>query len=797
MPQPDLPETAGCLPRLFAPLLLLALLALLPPLVLSVSATPSLAASALKMPSMDQGDSQDSTWTLNSERMFSLAGGDIMEAQGNVELRMGNDILVADFARYYTKTNWIYLSGNVKVRMGGDELTAASAEFNLSSRTGWLTDGQIFLAGPHLYMAGERITKFFGDVYDFKNATITACDGDSPAWSFAADSAVVELDGYAQLWGTSFRVKNAPVVYSPFMIVPAKTERQTGFLVPEWGHDGELGEFFNLPFFWAIDSSRDLTINEYYMSKQGWMHGLTYRSRGSEDEKLWLRFDWMRGRNSITEDGQGGRTGDNLVRTNEERWWLRGMYDWRMPGDPLVRMRADLDLVSDQDFLREFQDGMSGFDFSREELFGEFSRDLRERDLDRVSTVMLFREWQRASLYLSGAYEQNPALGHGNLSRNRDDNVQTMPSFDAFLHKGRIFADFPLEIEASAQAAYKYRREGTRGARYDLVPRVSLPLHSQYGSIIASAALRSTWYNTEYKGENPTGNRSVSGDSDRMHAEFDIQGSTEFSRNYALAPTANLLKAGDSQWSAIRHSIVPRVTYSNRNYDDQSTNPYYDEYDQLSSRNELVYSIENTLTRKRERMLTRKNAAGEDENYVESDYRRILRLRLEQAYDIHESNRDYDLSAYPRRPFRDIMAEAEFYWDEGLSFTSRSYWSPNTGQVTKHSHGISLSRPEFGSISTGLTFLNKVDDYFLRRRDETTMLTVRGDLDLYGPFSAIFYYNWSVKGPAETEKGLQIIYDHQCFQLLGQLEIDRDDETGKSDTSVRFMFKLTGLGLGM
>ncbi|MDR1125713.1 MAG: LPS assembly protein LptD [Deltaproteobacteria bacterium] len=732
--------------------------------------------SAASNLTMSDEDDRDRIWTLNAESMVSLAGGDIMEAHGNVDLRMGDDYLKADFARYYTKTNWIYLSGNVEMNMGGDSLTAASAEFNLNSRTGWLTDGVIFISSSHTYFAGDYIIKHWGDIYTFRNAKVTACDGDAPAWSFTADSAVVELDGYAQLWGTSFQVVDTPIVYSPYLVLPAKKDRQTGFLMPEYGHSSEHGYFYNQPFFWAIDSSRDLTLNEYYMSRHGFMHGATYRSRGSEDEKLWLRFDWMDDRQRVTDLSDGEYSSDAYVRKNSQRWWLRGMYDWRLP-DPNWRLRADLDFVSDQDYLREFTQGFSGFEATRTNLFEQFARDLQENDRNRQSGLLLFRDWQRGSVYMGAAYEQNPKYGNGNQLRSLDTTVQTLPQFGAFLHKGRIFENFPLEAQASADGAYKYRREGTKGMRFDVFPRLSLPMHSDYGSVIVSAGLSSTWYeNTEQNHSGTGANERVKENANRLMSDVDVQASTDFSRVYDLDVSGSeLSEAGDSRWVAVRHNITPRLSYRNVSAEDQRGNPYYDETDRASNLNQLVYSIENSFTRKQEKLLARTTPEGEEEFFTTVDYLKVFSLRLEQAYDIRESRRDYNLDDHDRRPFRDIMAEATFNYDRYLSFTTRTYWITESGSLDRHDHGVSLNIPEWGRLSTAMSFRGARRDYFVQRNKPISLVRFNGEFELFGPFSATFFYDWNIKGPGKEDKGLLITYNHECFKLIGDFSKDGDD----------------------
>ena len=153
-------------------------------------------------------DTKEASWNLEADKLVTLSDNTIVEAQGGVVLQRGNDILKADFARYYSATNWVYLKGNVFVRMGKDDIHSDEAEFDLHSKTGWLTNGHVFMEGPHIYFSGSRIIKHWGDRYTFNKAKVTTCDGTSPAWSMNAEQAVVEIDGYAQLFHSTFDVKN-------------------------------------------------------------------------------------------------------------------------------------------------------------------------------------------------------------------------------------------------------------------------------------------------------------------------------------------------------------------------------------------------------------------------------------------------------------------------------------------------------------------------------------------------------------------------------------------------------------
>lgn len=79
-------------------------------------------------------DQETVEWQLSAQKVSSLNDAEVIEAEGDVVLKQGNDYLKADFARYYVATNWVYLSGNVKIFMNNDRLTAETAEFDLGKK---------------------------------------------------------------------------------------------------------------------------------------------------------------------------------------------------------------------------------------------------------------------------------------------------------------------------------------------------------------------------------------------------------------------------------------------------------------------------------------------------------------------------------------------------------------------------------------------------------------------------------------------------------------------------------------
>ena len=754
------------------------------------------AEDVLTMPSED---AEQVSWNLQADQLTTLSDNTIVEAEGGVVLQRGNDILKADFARYYASTNWVYLKGNVFVRMGKDDINADEAEFDLHSKTGWLTNGHVFMEGPHIYFSGSRIVKHWGDRYTFNKAKVTTCDGPKPAWSMNAEQAVVEIDGYAQLFHSTFDVKDTGIFYSPFMVLPAKTTRQSGLLPPDYGFSDKRGFYYTQPYFWAIDESHDMTFYAGWMEKVGPLFSAEYRANEFTGQKA---ATGIYDKERVSIPGMS-RVDENLntVRTNHDRYWLRGMADGFL-GASLWQYRSNIDYVSDQDFLREFNQGPTGFTRSRDSLFRMFGRDLQEDDQNRVSALLLSRDWQRVGIVASARYEQDPALGHGNLrSRNEDELVQRLPQLDLFLYKGRIVPQFPLEIETQFESGYMYRAEGTTGWRSEIYPRLSFPLDLKYGSLIGTVGLRQTYYDTDRKDhtslramymDNSASPRQT-GES-RSLVDMDIQGYTQASRIWRLEDESSLEltpdNAGKRLWTAVRHEIQPRIRYSRTPHVDQEKNPFYIAEDRILPTNELTYSITNIITRKGA-VVSVTGEGDKQQAQRTTMYQELVRWRLESGYDFEEAERERYRDEYGRRPFMDVLSDLEVYPWPWFGYRGKTYVSVYDGEVTRHDHDINLRYGNKISWLTGLSFRDKYYDYRRKFQYENwNNVQLSSNLRLlHNDLTVNLTPEWSVRiddyrdmreggSMGKTyDQSIDLAYTAQCYRIVGRYRYDGYDKS--------------------
>lgn len=709
-------------------------------------------------------------WSIAADSLSAQHDAEITEATGNVTLTQGDNFLKADFARYYQSTGWVFLKGNVEALWQGDRLSARQAEFDLRNMVGWLKDGTVFVAGPHLYFRGEHIEKLAGDSYAFENAEVTACDESPPAWSIRMDQGEITLDGYAVLHGSSLTVLDQAVAYTPLLALPAKVTRQSGLLPPEYGFSSRLGAYYNQPYYQVLDERSDFTFFETAMSKRGLLHGAEYRQVPDLGSRGLWRFDWMNDSTVAESEADEDRSfrGDGLSRGNRVRWWWRSKYDGRL-ADPRWKLKLDLDWVSDQNYLREFKSGRQGFDKSREEFLDRFKRDLDERDaLLRTSTALLHRDFESFTLAGRSDWTENLAHRGGNRRVGDDPAMQRLPGLNAYVFKDRLLSG-PLEWSLDSGLANFWSMAGDKGGRFDLRPRVSLPLAGELGGLVATVGVRESLYAVETWGASNATRVDHDGDgASRTLPEFHAAAFSGSSRVFDLGaelPEATAENAGQSRWTRLKHAVQPRLDYGWIPYVRQSDKPQFDEIDRILPRNELTYSLTNLLDRRKETVTLVPDGENSTLPRLTGDYLEFFRLRLEQGYDIREATRNTGREAYPRRPFSDVLAETIVSPAKYLSLIQRTHYSPYLNTITEHEHLLRSELPDWGAGLFGLDFLDSVDEYKRQARARMRILRLGMDLYVSRRWSGGFEYRSDMVTDTDLEKTLKLIYHHQCFTL--------------------------------
>ncbi len=126
------------------------------------------------------------------------------------------------------------------------------------------------------------------DIYVSKNTSImnkgvfTVCkkeDNKCPPWSLRAKKIRHEKAKKTIYYEHAIlKLYDFPIFYFPRFFHPDPTvKRQSGFLAPIFSTSSAMGNGFGLPYFWAIDKDKDITLTQKYYSKENMLFLNEYR----------------------------------------------------------------------------------------------------------------------------------------------------------------------------------------------------------------------------------------------------------------------------------------------------------------------------------------------------------------------------------------------------------------------------------------------------------------------------------------------------------------------------------------
>lgn len=702
-------------------------------------------------------------WTIDADIMrYDDATGEYV-AEGDVVIQKQGRFLRADAVRFNTGTMTVVAVGNVQATTDGDFLTGSRVELDLENRTGVIYDGDLFLAERNFHLQGVEIRKLGESQYEIRQASITTCDGDPPDWQIRGRHIRVTVEGYGIVRNATFRVRNLPVLFTPLMIFPAKIKRQSGLLIPQFGTSDRWGLFWNQPLFWAVSDHADATFFYNPMTERGHKVAAEYRYYRTESSYGGWIYDYLRDRR--IDDGTGttsqdwGFPEDDALRTNEDRYWFRGGHYEALPGG--VQGRLEADLVSDQDYLTEFKDGYTGYDYTDEYFQEAFGRQIEDfTDPERLSRLNLRKNWTTSSLEVDARWTED---AEEKAPGEPDRTLQQLPLVLFDVLKQPLAQTFFYGDLASSYN-YFFREDGDNGHRLDFLPRLYLPLRwGNYLALEPSVGIRGTFWYLDPDPEFGTTDRDDKY-FDRSIFDARIELSTDLFRIYDW---------GGESVDRIKHALQPQITYEYVDEVDQDDLPRFDAVDRIAEQSLLTYGFTNFFT-------YRAPVADQDDPGAPPSYRyhQFCRLEISQSYDIDEATRSDLEPGEERRPFLPIVGDLEVRLAPFLTVDSDVGWN------------VYDERFDFANIAMRVTDVRK-DYLFLEyrfTRDEIESIYTDLQLELFGGLAAGVEHERNIFSGETLKTAVRGIYRSQCWGLEVRF-VDRP-----TDDRFEFVISLAGLG---
>jgi len=388
-----------------------------------------LLAYLLLLPAAARSAAADQEVTLKADSITLDLPSDSYQARGAVRLTRSGASLLADSVLYRRLTGETLAEGHILLEQAGDTLKGDRLSLNLDSKKGELLNGEIFIKKSNFRLYGKRVEKTGDEDYRVERGSFTTCDGEHPSWHFEARDLQVTLDEFATGRDAVFYVGGLPVLYTPYILFPVKTDRQSGLMLPGLGHSSKKGVYYDQPYYWAASPSQDVTFDLDLESSRGAGAGADYRY--------------------LTKGGSGGSLqGFGIYDTQAEMF--RGELNQRHLEllSPDTTLSSEIHLIADRAYYRDFAENS-----------GEYNRQLLQ------STASFDHRWERFAL--SGEIRYIEDL----VSPNNSATLQRLPALDFAAAGSRVG---PLFFSMDSSLIHFERVEGVTGERLNLHPRFSL-----------------------------------------------------------------------------------------------------------------------------------------------------------------------------------------------------------------------------------------------------------------------------------------------------------------------------------
>ncbi len=685
-------------------------------------------------------------------RWDDLLGEDVEEepAEEEIEAETYTQTTVlttikADWMTYDLDLGQVRARGNVLIDIGPDRLRAESGSINLNDATGTFENAAIIREHMDMHLQGRVIEKTGEVTYHIEDGWIITCklkEGQTPPWSFAATDTKITDGGYAFLKHATFRVKDVPILYTPYMILPAKRQRQTGFLFPSVFFSDRDGSGVEAPFFVNISPNMDMTLYPRYMVNRGLMTGVEFRYVADENSKGMFMGNYLYDDLSDPSEVDYYRDG-RFTHDNKDRYWLRGKVDQDF-GEWITRL--DLDIVSDMDYLREFDSGKTGISVSQERYIETFGRGFRDRtNRYRDNTFSVLRSWDNGSS-LRGEFLAINDVSDVTYTPDQPSAIWKLPSL-SYSGLMPVAALQGTDFSWDTEYVHFWREEGVGAHRFDLFPRVStaVPL-TPYLETTLRGGVRDTLYLIQDNGATAW---QETDSENRFLYTLGGEVGTTMKRDFGL---------GLGTINSLNHTFRPFVSYTYTDIPNQVTLPRFDSVDTLGEENIINYGINNFF-----------DASGSrNGRWYE---RRYAYLRVQQGYDLRSEKSD--------EPFTDLSFDTGLYPLQAMRLRYRT-------NIDMYGDGAYFHAVE-GEFNS-----NRGDHYLLdyryNSRNDTNSITARTWYNLPYHLAVGYSIERAIEASETLEERFSLRYQPGCWS------VEFSSESTPGDQTVMLTFHLAHIG---
>jgi LPS-assembly protein len=629
-------------------------------------------------------------FVITSDELERDNENEIITLKGNVKVVYKTQYFEADYITLDLKKKQAHLIGNVKVQTLSHELGGHELILDYEANQAIIYYG--YVQSNNIRFQGDLIEQQDTNEFYVDNADYTTCSNCPATWSFVGTKIKAELGGYAYIKNSILKVAGLPVFWLPYLVVPLKSDRQTGLLTPEIGYIQKRRLVVSESFFWAISRSQDATFTFKNYELGGIKPLVEYRYVASPTTSGYARTSVFSDNVFISEPRYNSYRQQNEHESKFTRWALNSSNVYSPNKNE--KWRAQLMLASDLQYPKDFSDEFTNYSDSALESKLSYSRSL-EHSLFSVETS-----------YYRNLLQADP-LSENTYAVNRFPEVR----FDSTMTQ---IGDLPLYFTLSGDFTKFYRNKAyddmstLNGQKYvtnnlndprcennaiagcvpvydgDFDPKndiirtgnrstfkATLNTEAYYLANFINLAPQVSFNETDYFF--PIGEKES---ASRRYLQFELNSRTKFNRIY----DNNYLETGEKY----KNEIIPEIKYSWIPWNQQDEHPFFgttnlaeapyssrsiisdadvntpggvlfDYNDRVYDRHIISFSLLDRLVRKRQK---------------DSSYKTIMNFNLTQSYDLYQAEH----GTGDTQPLSDLAGTLTVDLDQIQSYTQINYF---------------------------------------------------------------------------------------------------------------------------
>jgi len=732
---------------------------------------------------------------LYADNFYRDSEQELVEVEGHVQVIYEDKHLKCDRAKIFLRGKKVEAQGQVllvtqKSTISGDRIVYDYEGDTALIDNGYVQSGQVIFEGSLIQKIGEN--EYLAD-----NAKYTTCTTCPEAWSFSGKRIRAELGGYAYIKSSWLKFGSLPIFWMPYLIVPLKSDRQTGLLTPEIETTDSEGVTFSQSLFWAMGRSHDSTWTLRNYEYKGLKGLLNYRYVLSNTSSGEFNGAIMEDRLFSNEDRL------NSFRPNEsrgdivKRWFIKYNHMHELPEGFIHRV--DLNNISDLQYPKDYpkESGGNGLpamenrtsitkhlDDYHFSIDTSFYKNLQQSDplgqnkdaVHRMPEIQISQKLKRVSstslLYnfdFNYVNFNRPFFGYDDLNAG----YSATGSNDRHLNSNGTSTDcLTSDYEKNPgcflapDGQYNADKDLIRtGQRIDFQPSLVYPIDLDFINILPKLSYRETHYLFNV-GEERSNIRQyvrteVSARSrfSRIFGDFSSQQGTRYKHEIQPEVTFThipwIYHPSHPFFGSIRESEVPYFSQSNLS-DSDLNSPYgiqFDYNDRVFDRKLATLAIINKLIKK-------KYVKGEPK------YSQFLTWKVAQSYDLFQAENNPD----NKQPYSDLSSELNINLDDVSLYQKANYFPYQ--QVTNTDSKITLSNDrkeyvQFGYIQAYSITPGKQDVDRSTRTEDYSLVFVKTSKVVNLVSKLIYDGNPQPNSPSLKSwgYGLQIKFPGDCWYM--------------------------------